>query len=82
MVLVRLGSRNSTGYDIKAIDAKLKTENDELVLTVHTSKPPADSLSATVLTSPCLLANIANSKFKVLSVYDASEGKSLGQISL
>ena len=81
VVLVKLGSRSSAGYGIKAIDAKLKTGHDELVVTVQTSKPAPDSLSASVLTSPCLLANIADAGFKVLSVYDVSEGKSLGQIS-
>ena len=81
IVLVRLGAKSSAGYDIKAVDAKLKRENDELMLTVQTSKPAPGSLSATVLTSPCLVVSIANSTFKTLTVFDLTERQSLGQIA-
>jgi hypothetical protein len=77
MVLVKLGSKPSAGYGVNAIDAKFKPAGDELVLTVQSTKPEPGSLNASVLTSPCLLANLAHTKFKTLSVFDLTEGKTV-----
>jgi hypothetical protein len=77
VVLVKLGSKPSAGYGVNAIDAKFKPASDELVLTVQSTKPEPGSLNASVLTSPCLLANLAHAKFKTLSVFDLTEGKTL-----
>ncbi len=78
MVLVKLGSKPSAGFSVNAIDAKFKPGSDELILTVQSTKPEPGNLNASVLTSPCLLANLAHAKFKTLTVLDLTEGKTLG----
>ena len=81
MVVVRMGTRSSAGYEIKAVEARLKSGGNELELIVTTSKPAADSLSASVLTSPCLLATIASTTFASLTVFDQTENRLIGQIT-
>jgi hypothetical protein len=80
VILVRLGSKPSAGYRVKVGAAKWTASDSEIVLSVHTSKPSAGSLNASLLTSPCLVVNIAHASFKTLKVVDLSEDKSLGQI--
>jgi hypothetical protein len=81
IVVFRLGSKSSAGFTVKAVDANLVSGTNDLVLNVQTSKPAAGSFNATVITSPCLIASISSATFKNLSVFDLTEGKSLGQIA-
>jgi hypothetical protein len=81
IVLIRLGSKRSAGFGITASDAKSSGDGSSIVLNVVTSKPAAVSFNATVITSPCLIVNLAHAKFKSLTVFDLTESKALGQIS-
>ena len=81
VILIRLGSKPSAGYTVKVGEAKWIAQVSELVLNVYTTRPTQGSLNASVLTSPCLVLNIAQATFKTLKVVDLTEDKSLGQIT-
>lgn len=81
VVLIRLGSKTSAGYSVRFGEAKWSASDSEIALSVHTSKPAAGSLNASVMTSPCLVVNVVQTSFKTLKVFDLSEDKSLGKIT-
>lgn len=81
VVLIRLGSKTSAGYGVRVGEAKWSASDNEIALSVHTSKPAAGSLNASVMTSPCLVVIVAQASFKTLNVFDLTENKSLGQIT-
>ncbi len=80
VVLIRFGGKTSAGYGVRVGEAKW-TADSGIVLSVRTSKPQPGSLNASILTSPCLLVNIAQATFKSLIVVDLTEDRSLGQIT-
>jgi hypothetical protein len=60
LVLVAAGPKPSAGYSIRIDTGTWSREGNELALTVVQGSPPADSMQAAVITSPCVVIAIGN----------------------
>jgi PrcB C-terminal len=80
IAVFRLGSKASGGYAVRAIEARLNPKGGELALLVRSTRPQAGSLNASVITSPCLVVDLASADFKAISVIEESDGTVLGKI--
>jgi PrcB C-terminal len=80
VAVFRLGSKPSAGYSVRVQDAKLRSSDGELVLTMQSIKPAAGAMTASVITAPCTVVSVNVLDFKGLSVLDANDGSLLGKI--
>ena len=60
LVLVAAGQKPSAGYSIRVDTSAWSREQNDLVLNVVQGSPPADSMQAAVMTSPCVVIAIGN----------------------
>jgi hypothetical protein len=80
VLVFRLGSKTSAGYGVRAVEARLQAKTAELSLYVNSTRPQPGNFTASVITAPCLIAQISASDFASVSVIDASDGTVLGKI--
>jgi hypothetical protein len=81
VLVFRLGSKATAGYSVRAQNASMAAKGTELSLYVRSSRPQAGSFNATVITAPCVVANLAAANFKAVSVIDDNDGTVLGKIT-
>jgi PrcB C-terminal len=81
VLVFRLGSKATAGYSVRAQNATIAAKGAELSLYVRSGRPQAGSFNATVITAPCVVANLAAADFKAISVIDDSDGTVLGRIT-
>lgn len=72
ITLVMMGQKPSLGYSIHLQPPVIKT-GDTVSMPVKLAEPPAGSLVASALSSPCAYALIKTSEFDKLLVTDASD---------
>ncbi len=76
VALVMMGQKPSLGYAIELQPPVTKT-GDTVSLPVKQTEPPAGSLVAAALSSPCAYTVVNSSEFSTLQVTDSSDGSVL-----
>lgn len=69
-IVVYLGSRPTAGYDIELYSDRASVQKTSLTIPAQWREPPAGSLAAEVMTSPCVVMTLPAGRYETVTVRD------------